>query len=75
GGINMNHGARFALSSVTYAMQARDLLSKYGIRTTIVRLHPSETPNGCAFGLEVMPRDISSASAVLTKAQIKFTRI
>ncbi len=71
----MNHGARFAVSSITYAMQARDLLSKYGIRTNIVRLHPSETPNGCAFGLEVTPRDISGASAVLTKAEIKFTRI
>ncbi len=71
----MTHGARLAVSSVTYAIQAREILAKYGITANIVRLHPTETPNGCAFGLEIPPRDIPRAEALLAKAEIQFTKI
>ena len=71
----MNHGARFALSSVTYAMEARDLLSKYGISATVVRLTAGESPKGCMFGIEISPRERAEAAALLTKAQIKFTKL
>ncbi|MBQ8249282.1 MAG: DUF3343 domain-containing protein [Clostridia bacterium] len=71
----MTHGARLAVSSVTYAIQAREILAKYGITANIVRLHPTETPNGCAFGLEIPPRDISRAAGLLAKAEIQFTKI
>ena len=71
----MTHGARIAVSSVTYAIQAREILAKYGITATIVRLHPTETPSGCAFGLQIPPRNLSEAVSLLTKAEIKFTKI
>ena len=71
----MTHGARIAVSSVTYAIQAREILSKYGVTAEIVRLHPTETPNGCAFGLQIPPRDVAKAMSLLDKADIKFTKI
>lgn len=63
------------MRSVTYAMQGREILSKYGIAATVVRLHPNETREGCAFGLELARRDVARAESLLIKADIEFTRL
>ncbi len=71
---------RIAFESITYAMRARDLLMAdremaRGARFDIVRLHPNETPRGCAYGLEIPRREMSRAAAILSKAGVKFTII
>lgn len=71
----MPHTPRLGMRSITYAIEGREILSKYGISATVVRLVPSESREGCAFGLEIMRGDISRAAALLSKADIEFTRL
>lgn len=66
----MNSNARLSLESVTYAMQARDLLSAHGIGVNVVRLNRNESGGGCAFGIELLRRDVPAAISLLKKADI-----
>ena len=68
----MASNARLALSSITYAMQAKELLAKYAIESSIIRLRPDETPTGCAFGLVIPRPKLSAAAELLSKAQVEF---
>lgn len=67
--------ARIKLSSITYAMQARELLGRHGISSNIIRLRPDEATNGCAYGLELSLREMHAASALLARAEIRYTII
>ena len=71
----MPHLPRFGMRSITYAIEGREILSKYGISATIVRLSPRESPSGCAFALELSKSDAARAAALLAKAEIEFTRL
>ena len=71
----MQNTTRIALVSVTYAMQARELLQRHGIDANIVRLSPGESPNGCAFGIQLHRGALQAAYTLLTKADIKYTRL
>lgn len=71
----MQNMTRIAMVSMTYAMQARELLQRHGISSNIVRLYPGESPNGCAFGLELHRGALQAAYALLKKADIKYTRL
>lgn len=66
----MNNSARFGVDSVTYAMQARDLLATRGISANVIRLNKGESSMGCAFGIELSRRDVPAASSLLDKADI-----
>ncbi len=66
---------RVGIGSVTYAIEARELLSKYGINSGIVRLRQGESPRGCAFGLIIPMGVYQSAASLMTKAQINFIRL
>lgn len=57
------------LSSVTYAMKARDLLRKQGITAYVERIPPQST-TGCGYGLSV-PRGADAAERVLRENGIK----
>jgi len=41
-----------AQSSMTYAMKVKQLLASHSIQSSVVRLNPSQTKNGCGFGVE-----------------------
>ena len=71
----MNNNARLGLDSVTYAMQARDILAKRGVRASVVRLHRGESSMGCAFGIELSRRDIMAASSLLSSAGIAYRQL
>lgn len=66
----MSQKIRLGMRSVTYALEGRDILSNYGISSTVVRLRPSESREGCAFGLEISRADASRAGELLRKAEI-----
>jgi len=55
-----------ALHSLTYAMRAKEILQLNGIGTRVIRLMPGQSPNGCAFGIEVFCNVAVRASAILT---------
>lgn len=67
--------SRLGMRSVTYAIEGREILSKYGIAATVVRLHQGESPEGCAFGLEMANADAERAEGLLTKADIEYTSL
>ncbi len=59
-------------ASVTWAMKARDALLSFGIASRLVRLRPEESPNGCAWGLELAENDLRRASNILSRGGIPF---
>ncbi len=67
--------SRLGMRSVTYAIEGREILSKYGISATVVRLRPGESPEGCAFGLELARADAERAEVLLKKADIEYTSL
>ena len=67
--------SRLGMRSVPYAIEGREILSKYGIAATVVRLSPGDSPQGCAFGLEVARADAERAEMLLRKAQIEYTNL
>lgn len=57
------------VSSVTYAMKGRDLLTRRGIRAYVERIPPSST-TGCGYGIYV-PHGADEAERILTENGIK----
>lgn len=58
------------VSSVTYAMKGRQILSKYGIRSDIVRTPSHVRGNSCGYSLYV-PKRTDEAQKILEAAGIK----
>lgn len=58
------------LSSVTYAMKARDLLAEHGIRSELTRSAAIRKVRGCGYGLRIRTRDRESAELFLIQAGI-----
>ncbi len=67
--------ARLRFGSITMAMQAREVLSRGHIASTVVRLRPEESQAGCGYGLELPRRDLYAASAILERAGMRHTVI
>ncbi len=63
--------SQIGVRSVTYAIEGREILSKYGIAATVVRLGRDST-EGCAFGLEIALADVLRAEELLKKADIEY---
>lgn len=63
----------FTVGAVTYAIKARRLLTKTGIRSKLVKLNAERTAGGCIYGIEVSDKDYYSTIAVLKEAQIGYT--
>ncbi|MBO4452477.1 MAG: DUF3343 domain-containing protein [Clostridia bacterium] len=53
------------LSSITYALKARDILAGHGIRAEIVRSRAVKSVRGCGYGLSLDPALLSAAQALL----------
>ncbi|MCI9273111.1 MAG: DUF3343 domain-containing protein [Clostridiales bacterium] len=58
------------VSSITYAMKGRDLLSKQGISAYLERVPHIEALGGCGYGLNV-PRHTDEAEELLQQAGIR----
>lgn len=55
------------LSSITYAMKAKKLLSRAGIRSELIKVDSSKSKKGCAFGLEIPTSRFYDAVAELRR--------
>lgn len=65
----------FVLSSVTYAMKARDLLSAQGIRSELTRSSAIRKVRGCGYGLRIRTSDRERAEQILIRAGINILGI
>ena len=63
------------LSSVTYAMKARDILSASGIRSELTRSSAIRKVRGCGYGLRIRPSDRARAEELLARAGINILGI
>lgn len=59
------------LSSVTYALEAQELLEKNQIRSTITRSAAIRKVRGCGYGLRVGGADRARAEKLLRDAHIR----
>ncbi|MFA6948421.1 MAG: putative Se/S carrier-like protein [Eubacteriales bacterium] len=62
-------------SSITYAVKARDALADAALPSRIVKLDPSRTRRGCAYGLEIDCRMVNSAVGILDRRGISYSEI
>lgn len=56
------------LSSVTYAHKAQSILSRAGIRSTIMRSAAVRAVKGCAYGLRLQAEQVDRAAELLGRA-------
>lgn len=62
-------------SSITYAVKARDALADSALPSRIIKLDPSRTRRGCAYGLEIDCRMVNSAALILDRRGIPYSEI
>lgn len=63
-----------ATSSLTFCMKAQRLLADSGIRSTIVKLDPSMSRRGCAYGIEFDCDSRQEARSILSRSGIRITQ-
>lgn len=64
-----------ALSSITYALKAQQVMTDNVIRSKIVKLDSMRTQNGCSYGLEIDCANASNAEKLLNKHGIPYKGI
>lgn len=64
-----------SLKSMTVAMKAQRALSKDNISCEIIRLEPSMTKNGCAYGIKFNCLSLYSVQNALNTNKIKYSEI
>ena len=64
-----------AISSVNHAIRSEKYLASVGLLTRIVKLQPTATKKGCAYGLEINCKDVPAALSYLNNAGIPYSEI
>lgn len=64
-----------ALKSMTHAIKAKNALSDHLIDADIVKLEPTMTKKGCAYGVSFNCINLDSAVAALKKWSVRYTEI
>lgn len=64
-----------ALKSMTYALKARKALSDFYIDSEIVKLEPSMTKKGCAYGVRFDRVNLTQAQEALKKWSVRYTEL
>lgn len=65
----MNTDITIVMRSVTHAMKGKRLLSENGIRSSVVK--PSNTEEGCGYGLSVSAIYADAAAEILRKNRLR----
>ena len=64
-----------AAGPITRAIQLRDALQRGGTEGQLLRLHPGQTAQGCAWGVEIDCREISQADTLLRRSGLSYTQL
>lgn len=59
--------------SITYAIKVRKLLLGIGIKSKLIKIDPSLTNEGCAYGVEIAEAYLLDAVSELKKRGIKYS--
>lgn len=65
----------FALKSMTHAIKAKKALSDYYVDAEIIKLDPSMTKKGCAYGVSFNCVNLSTAQEALRKWSVRYTEV
>ncbi len=65
----------FILSSVTYSMKAKELLTSRGIYCRIEKVKPEYATKGCSYGAVVKRKDTENAKQILRSQGVKIYNI
>lgn len=55
------------MDSITQAMKGQEILRKYKIRSTIIKMTDIDGKSGCSYGLSIASADIERAKKILRK--------
>ena len=61
------------VGTITYALKAKKLLSRAGIRSKLVKVESGATQNGCTHGIEISAKDFYHAVLVLKENGINYS--
>ena len=61
------------LSSVTYALKAKKLLERAGIKGTLIKNDSSKNEKGCTYGVRIDARHLYDAIAILKNKEIQYS--
>lgn len=61
-------------SSITYALKAREILSRASITSTLIRSARVREIRGCGFGLKLDDGDVASATSICAASGIRILR-
>ena len=64
-----------AISSVNHAIRSEKHLASKGIQVRIIKLQPTDTKKGCAYGLEVNCKDLKEVQKLLDNAAIPYSEV
>ena len=64
-----------AVGSLSFAMKGQRLLGDQSIASSVVRLHPSRTKRGCAYGIELDCADVRKATDLLSGSGIRYSEV
>lgn len=60
------------VGTLTYAMKAKKILSRAGIRSKLVKVDSTKTEKGCTHGLEFKSYDLYSVVVALRESGIEY---
>jgi hypothetical protein len=63
----------FIFASVTYAIKARKLLERNGIKSKLVKTLSNEKRQGCAYGLKFNSSEFYDTAKILRENNITYT--
>jgi len=69
----MNTEIIIVLRSVTHAMKSKKILQSHGIPAYVVK--PTESEEGCGYGISVSAMHADAASEILQKNRIRIVKI
>lgn len=61
------------VGSVTYAIKARNLLSRGGVRSKLVKVESKKSKNGCTHGVEFNTVDFYRAVVILKENNLSYS--
>ncbi len=58
------------MASITQAMKGQEILRRYRIRSTVIKMTDVDGKSGCSYGLSIEGDDIERAKKILRKSGV-----
>ena len=64
-----------SFKSITNAIKAKNILIKYSISAEIIKLDPSFSEKGCAYGVKIQHYNLTQIYTIFQQQKIKYVQI